>query len=63
MSFVLASNNAGKLREFEQLFSKLGVEVLPQAQFGVEDADETGLSFIENALDRKSTRPNSSHRL
>ena len=50
MSFVLASNNAGKLREFEQLFSKLGLEVLPQAQFGVEDADETGLSFIENAL-------------
>ena len=50
MAFVLASNNAGKLREFEQLFSTLGLEVLPQAQFGVEDADETGLSFIENAL-------------
>ena len=50
MAFVLASNNAGKLREFEQLFSRLGLEVLPQAQFGVEDADETGLSFIENAL-------------
>ena len=50
MAFVLASNNAGKLREFEQLFLKLGLEVLPQAQFGVEDADETGLSFIENAL-------------
>ena len=50
MAFVLASNNAGKLREFEQLFSGLGLEVLPQAQFGVEDADETGLSFIENAL-------------
>ena len=50
MAFVLASNNAGKLREFEQLFSKLGLEVSPQAQFGVEDADETGLSFIENAL-------------
>lgn len=50
MAFVLASNNAGKLREFEQLFTKLGLEVLPQAQFGVQDADETGLSFIENAL-------------
>ena len=50
MAFVLASNNAGKLREFEQLFSTLGLEVLPQALFGVEDADETGLSFIENAL-------------
>ena len=50
MAFVLASNNTGKLKEFEQLFSTLGLEVLPQAQFGVEDADETGLSFIENAL-------------
>ena len=50
MAFVLASNNPGKLREFEQLFTKLGLEVVPQAQFGVEDADETGLSFIENAL-------------
>lgn len=50
MAFVLASNNAGKLREFEQLFTPLGLEVLPQAQFGVEDAEETGLSFIENAL-------------
>ena len=50
MAFVLASNNAGKLREFEQLFSTLGLEVLPQSLFGVEDADETGLSFIENAL-------------
>jgi XTP/dITP diphosphohydrolase len=50
MAFVLASNNAGKLREFEQLFLKLSLEVVPQAQFGVADADETGLSFIENAL-------------
>ena len=50
MAFVLASNNPGKLREFEQLFTELGLEVVPQAQFGVEDADETGLSFIENAL-------------
>lgn len=50
MAFVLASNNAGKLREFEQLFTHLGLELVPQAQFDVEDADETGLSFIENAL-------------
>ena len=41
MAFVLASNNAGKLREFEQLFTPLGLVVLPQAQFGVEDAEET----------------------
>lgn len=50
MAFVLASNNAGKLREFERLFVKLNLEVVPQAQLGVKDADETGLSFIENAL-------------
>lgn len=50
MAFVLASNNAGKLREFEQLFTHLGLKLVPQAQFDVEDADETGLSFIENAL-------------
>lgn len=50
MAFVLASNNAGKLSEFEALFTGLGLEVLPQAQFGVEDAEETGLSFVENAI-------------
>ena len=50
MAFVLASNNAGKLREFELLFTHLGLKLVPQAQFDVEDADETGLSFIENAL-------------
>ena len=58
MAFVLASNNPGKLREFEQLFTKLGLEVVPQAQFGVEDADETGLSFIENALIKRAMRQN-----
>ncbi|AWF79550.1 non-canonical purine NTP pyrophosphatase, RdgB/HAM1 family [Microbulbifer sp. A4B17] len=47
---VLASGNAGKLREFSQLFASWEVEVLPQSEFGVNDADETGLSFIENAL-------------
>ncbi|WP_020413669.1 RdgB/HAM1 family non-canonical purine NTP pyrophosphatase [Microbulbifer variabilis] len=47
---VLASGNAGKLREFSQLFSTWDIQVLPQSEFGVEDAEETGLSFIENAL-------------
>ncbi|MFA0810337.1 RdgB/HAM1 family non-canonical purine NTP pyrophosphatase [Microbulbifer epialgicus] len=47
---VLASGNAGKLREFSQLFSTWDIEVLPQSEFGVADAEETGLSFIENAL-------------
>ncbi|WP_444920728.1 RdgB/HAM1 family non-canonical purine NTP pyrophosphatase [Microbulbifer sp. CnH-101-G] len=47
---VLASGNAGKLREFSQLFNSWDIEVLPQSEFGVSDAEETGLSFIENAL-------------
>jgi XTP/dITP diphosphohydrolase len=47
---VLASNNAGKVREFNQLFSDLRLEVLPQSEFGVPEAEETGLTFVENAI-------------
>ncbi len=47
---VLASGNAGKLREFNQVLGALDVEVLPQSQFQVPDAEETGLSFVENAI-------------
>lgn len=47
---VLASNNAGKLKEFQQLLSGQSFDVLPQAQFAVSDAEETGLSFVENAI-------------
>ena len=50
MPFVLASNNVGKLSEFSELFHNMGLTVAPQRDFGVIDADETGLSFIENAL-------------
>ncbi|MGS2745283.1 RdgB/HAM1 family non-canonical purine NTP pyrophosphatase [Halomonas sp. LS-001] len=49
-SLVLASGNAGKLREFNQLLAPLGINVQPQADFGVEDVPETGLTFVENAL-------------
>ena len=47
---VLASGNKGKLKEFNQVLGELGVEVLPQSEFSVPDADETGLSFVENAI-------------
>lgn len=47
---VLASSNAGKVAELQSLLADAGIEVLPQTQFGVPDADETGLSFIENAI-------------
>jgi XTP/dITP diphosphohydrolase len=47
---VLASNNKGKVREFGQMLSTINLEVLPQATFNIEDADETGLTFVENAI-------------
>ena len=47
---VLASNNKGKVREFGQMLSSVNMEVLPQATFNIEDADETGLTFVENAI-------------
>jgi XTP/dITP diphosphohydrolase len=47
---VLASNNAGKLREFRRLLTPLGTQVVAQAELGVAEADEPHVSFIENAL-------------
>jgi XTP/dITP diphosphohydrolase len=47
---VLASGNAGKAREIGALLAPTGIEVLSQAAFGLESAEETGLTFIENAL-------------
>ncbi len=47
---VLASNNAGKVREFNQLLSDSELEVVPQSEFSVPDIEETGLSFVENAI-------------
>jgi XTP/dITP diphosphohydrolase len=47
---VLASNNAGKVREFNQLLTDSGIEVIPQSEFSVAEIEETGLTFVENAL-------------
>ena len=51
-TLVLASNNKGKIAEFETLFAQLDlpVQVIPQGQLNIEDAVEDGLSFIENAI-------------
>lgn len=47
---VLATGNAGKLREFAALLAPLGFDVLPQVQFGIEPPPETGDTFEANAL-------------
>ena len=47
---VLASANSGKLREFAALLAPLGLELLSQRSLGIESAEETGSSFLENAL-------------
>jgi len=48
--FVLASNNKGKLREFNDMFASMSISVLPQSAFNIEEVEETGLSFVENAI-------------
>ncbi len=47
---VLASNNSGKAKELLAMLAPLGIEVLPQSHFNVSDIEETGLTFIENAI-------------
>lgn len=47
---VLASGNPGKLKEFGALLADGGFEVVPQGKLGIADVEETGLSFVENAL-------------
>jgi len=47
---MLASNNAGKVRKINQLLATQQIQVLPQSGLGVPDAEETGLSFVENAI-------------
>jgi len=47
---VLASNNAGKLREFQALLAPLQFEVIPQGQLGIPSCEEPFYTFIENAL-------------
>jgi XTP/dITP diphosphohydrolase len=47
---VLASNNAGKLREFGQMLARVDIEVLPQAHFNIPEAEEPHITFVENAL-------------
>ncbi|EKM0361667.1 XTP/dITP diphosphatase [Cronobacter turicensis] len=47
---VLATGNAGKVRELASLLQEFGLDVVAQTELGVESAEETGLTFIENAI-------------
>ena len=47
---VLASNNAGKLRELQAMLAPLGWQVIPQGELGVTEAEEPACTFVENAL-------------
>lgn len=49
-SLVLASGNPGKLREFRALLEPLAYDVRPQSDFAVPEVEESGLTFVENAL-------------
>jgi XTP/dITP diphosphohydrolase len=47
---VLASNNSGKIKEFTEMLGSVSFTVRPQREWDLVDADETGLTFVENAL-------------
>lgn len=47
---VLASNNKSKVRELGQMLAELDMEVLPQSEFNAGEVEETGLTFVENAI-------------
>jgi XTP/dITP diphosphohydrolase len=49
---ILASNNAGKLKEFAQLLGPIGFELHPQGEFDVPEAEEPFGTFVENALQK-----------
>lgn len=50
MKLVLASGNAGKLAELRELLAGSGIELVAQSELGIGDAEETGRSFVENAI-------------
>jgi XTP/dITP diphosphohydrolase len=50
LRWVIASGNAGKIRELAALFEGSGCELIPQRTLGVADAEEPGFTFVENAL-------------
>ncbi len=49
---VIASNNPGKLREIGELLAPLAIEVAPQSDYSISEAEEPHVTFVENALDK-----------
>jgi len=49
---VLASNNQGKIKEFNELFNQLDIEIIPQSEFNIPETDEPFNTFIENSLQK-----------
>jgi XTP/dITP diphosphohydrolase len=47
---VLASSNAGKLREMREMLADLDIRLIGQTELGIDDAEETATTFVENAL-------------
>ena len=50
MKIVLASSNAGKIKELNDMLAELNMQIVPQQELGIEDVEETGLCFVENAI-------------
>ncbi|MBL4743730.1 MAG: RdgB/HAM1 family non-canonical purine NTP pyrophosphatase [Cycloclasticus sp.] len=50
MKIVLASGNKGKIAEIQSILAGHSIQMLPQSHFNINDADETGTTFIENAI-------------
>ena len=49
-NFVIASNNQGKIKEFNQIFAKLGIKIISQSELNVPEVDEPFTTFVENSL-------------
>jgi len=50
LKIVLASGNAGKIRELQEMLAELDMQVVPQRELNIGDIEETGLCFVENAI-------------
>ena len=50
MKVVLATGNPGKVRELSRLLADTGLVIVAQSELGVPEAEETGLTFVENAI-------------